>query len=460
MRIVRKDIDALHITIGLTLEPADYAQKFENELKKLKNQVQIKGFRKGMTPVSMIKKMYGKSALLDVINDTLQKSLFDYLDDEKLNYIGQPLPSKDEKAEIDLDVNDLKKEYQFSFDLGLVNDVDVVGVSESDAYTYYNVDIPNDVVEKEMFNIRKQMGKQITITDSIEDNDMLKIFAQELDGADVKEGGFEAEFSILTELIHDADIRKAFLAKKVGDVVDADVYLLEDKGREHIDKYLLKKPEGTETGDMYRMEIKEVSRIEPAELNGEFFEKLGKEEVTDEASFRSEIHDDIKSYYNSQATNFMNREIMDALVEKNTVELPEDFLKRYLKETNEKVTEEQIEMEFKAFTTNMRWMMIKGALIKRFEIKVSEEEIRKNMTDSVLQFMYRYGQLDPQFINSTVDKLMGDKEQVDKVYEEILADKIFDRIGNTIKKTDTNISYDDFSQKVKEMNERLNNLGA
>ena len=460
MRIVRKDIDALNITIELTLEPADYAPEFENQLKKLKNQAQIKGFRKGMTPISMLKKMYGKSVFSDVINDTLQKELFGYLDNEKLNYLGQPLPNRDENTIINLDVNDLKKEYTFSFDVGLVEEADITGASESDAYTYYNVRIPNDIVEKEMVGIRRQLGKQITVTDSIEDNDMLKLFAQELDGADVKEGGFEAEFSILTELIYDVDIRKDFLSKKAGDLVDADVYLLENKGREHIDKYLLKKPEGTVTGNMFRMEIKEVTRIEPAEYNQEFFDKLGREDVTDEAGFRNMVHDDIKSYYDGQAANYMNREIMDALIEKNKIDLPETFLKRYLRETNEQVTEEQVEKEFDAFATNMRWTMIKGALIKRFDVHVSDEEIRRSMTDSVLSFMYKYGQLDPHFIDSTVSRLMEDKEQVNKIYEELLAEKLFVRIGETVKKDNTDISYDDFSQKVKEMNERLNNLGA
>ncbi|MCZ2101744.1 MAG: hypothetical protein LC107_09420 [Chitinophagales bacterium] len=460
MRIVRKDIDALNATIELTLEPADYAQEFENQLKKVKNQVQIKGFRKGMTPISMVKKMYGKSVFSDLINDTLQKELFGYLDAEKLNYIGQPLPNAEQNTIVNLDINDLKKEYTFSFDLGLVQDVDVKGVDETDAYTWYDVNIPDYIVDKEVLAIRRQLGSQVKATDSIEENDMLLLKGIELDGDAPKESGYEAEFSILTELIPDEALKKEFLSKKAGDTVDANIYLLEDKPKEHIDKYLLKKSEDTQVGEMFRLTIEEVNRVEPAELNQEFYDRLGREAVTDEASYRKMVYDDIKSYYDGQASNYMNRDIMDALIEKNKIELPETFLKKYLKETNENVTEEQINSEFAGFATNMRWSMIKGELIKRFEIQVSEEEIKNNMVDSVLSFMYKYGQLDPSFIDSTVARLMEDKEQVNKVYEELLAEKLFVAIGLSIKKDITAISYDEFGQKVKELNERLNNLSV
>lgn len=456
MRIVRKDADALNVTVELTLEPADYVNKFENELKKYKNQAQIKGFRKGMTPISMIKKMYGKSVLSDVINEALQNGLYDYLDKEKLNYLGQPLPHKEDNTIVNLDVNDLK-EYTFSFDLGLVQEVEVKGISESDTYEYYNVDIPDSIVEKEMLGIRRQHGNQIKATDMIESNDMVKLEAQELDGNEIKEDGWKTEFSILVEMIPDKEIQEAFLTKKVDDEIDFDIYKLEDKEREHIDKYLLKKTEDVETGDLFRAKITEVSRIEPAELNQEFFEKIG-ENITDEAGFIAFVRQNIKTYYDDQATNYMNREIMDTLIESNEIELPEVFLKRYLKETNENVTDEQIETEFKAFAQNMRWSLMKAKIVKDFELQVEDAEIRNKMTSSVVSYMYRFGQMDYNFIDSTVDKLMEDKEQVNKIYEEILVDKMFDKIDNTIKKNLIDISYDDFVKKVADMNERLNIL--
>ena len=194
----------------------------------------------------------------------MQKELFGYLDAEKIKYIGQPLPNKEDNTIINLDINDKTKEYTFSFDLGLLPDFEVSGVNTTDTYIYYNVDIPNAIVEREMLAIQRQFGKQITVTEDIDRNDMLKLEAKELDGANIKEGGYETDFSILVELIHDKALQELFMTKKVGDELDVDVYKLEDKTRDHINKYILKLPEGVETGDMYRVKITEISRIEPA----------------------------------------------------------------------------------------------------------------------------------------------------------------------------------------------------
>lgn len=458
MRIVRKDADALNTTIELTIEPVDYANEFETRLKKLKSQAQIKGFRKGMTPVPMLKKMYGKSVFSDIINETIQKELFDYLDNEKLNYLGQPLPDKDENTIIDLDINNLNKEYTFKFDLGLVKKIEITGVSETDTYNLYNVEIPENIVNDEILNIRKQYGKQQLIEDGITEDDMVKMEASELDGDTIKNDGFAASFSILVNLIPDTDLKSTFLSKKVGDILDVDVYKLEDKSREHIDKYMLRKAENIETSDMFRAEITEVSRIIPAEMNQEFFDNLYNEAVTDEESFRKAVHDDIKRHYDIQAQNFMNRDIMDAILENNQVELPVAFLKRYLKESNDNISVEQIDEEFDVFAKNMQWTLIKGQLVKDMEIQVSEHEIRGHFQQSVVSYLYKYGNLDSRFIDSTVDRLMEDKDQVQKVYDELLADKLFNRIDLTVQKNMVDISYDDFNQKVKELNNRLNNL--
>ena len=160
MQIVRKETDPLHLTLELTLEPSDYAPKFESEIKKYKNQAQLKGFRKGMTPVSVIKKMYGKSILSDVINEAIQDKLFGYLDEQNLNYLGQPLPNRDENLVFNLDVNNLK-DYKFSFDLGLAPELDVKGVSETDEYNYFDVSIPDSIVEEEFMAARRRFGKRV-----------------------------------------------------------------------------------------------------------------------------------------------------------------------------------------------------------------------------------------------------------------------------------------------------------
>jgi trigger factor len=159
MQIVRKDIAPLHISLDITLEPSDYLPAVESELKKFKNQAQLKGFRKGKTPESVIKKMYGKSILADVINKTLQDKLFGYLDEEKINYLGQPLPDEDKNNITSLDINH-PSDYTFSFELGLSPDVVVKGASATDSYTFYDVTIADHLVDEELSAARRRMGER------------------------------------------------------------------------------------------------------------------------------------------------------------------------------------------------------------------------------------------------------------------------------------------------------------
>ncbi|MGB4957872.1 MAG: trigger factor family protein, partial [Saprospiraceae bacterium] len=239
MQITRKDIDSLTITLDLTLENQDYSPKFEAELKKYKNKAQLKGFRKGMTPISVIKKMYGKAILSDVINETLQDKLFGYLDEQKINYLGQPMPNRDENLVFDLDVNQAK-DYNFSFDLGLAPEVVVKGASASDEYSYYDVTIDEKTIDDEIAANRRRYGKRVEATDTIQKMDMVKLEAEELDGAAVKDGGWETEFSVLVDVIHDPKVKEEIQTLKLGDTITFDIYQLEDKDAAHINKYILK----------------------------------------------------------------------------------------------------------------------------------------------------------------------------------------------------------------------------
>lgn len=457
MQIVRKDADALNVTIDITLEPNDYAPKYESELKKYKNQAQLKGFRKGMTPISVIKKMYGKSILSDVINETLQTKLFGYIDEQKLNYLGQPLPNRDENFVFNLDVNNLQ-EYKFSFDLGLAPTLQIQGVSATDSYDCYEIDVEDAQVEKEFEALRRRYGTRVDVSDTIQNMDMVKLEAEELDGNVVKENGWKTEFSVLVDIIHDQDVKNEMLTKKLGDTITFDVYTLEDKDAAHIDKYILKKTEDQEVGNMFVAKIIEVSRIEPAILNEEFYQMFGDEAIVDEASLKALMKNDIKTHNAQQTNQYMNRDIMDALLEKNRVELPETFLKKYLKESNENVSDEVLEKEFDSFAKNMKWSLIKSQLAKDYGIEVKEDDLKRHFTNSVFSYMRNYGNMDYAIISKTVERLMEDKDQVNKAYEEIQADRIFANIDTIIQKNIIPISQESFTEKVKELNERLNNL--
>jgi len=458
MKIVRKDTDAINIKIELTLEASDYSGKFKSELKKVQNTAQLKGFRKGKTPDSVVKKMYGKSILLDVINNKLQESLSEYIKEQDFHYIGQPLPDRDENNIVDLDINNLK-EYTFSFDMGLVPNFEVAGVTNEDTYEMYDVEISDDMVQEEVDSARKRMGSQSDIDDKIELNDIITLESEELDGGVVKEGGWKTTFTVLVNMVKDEVVKEKILNSKKGDTINFDIYALEDKDEAHVKKYLLKLSgdEQQEVGKDFAGTVTNVSRIVPAELNEDFFASFGQEEIKDESSLKEVIKDDLKKFFDNQALQIMYTDIRDKMLSETQFELPNDFLKKYLKETNEGVSDEVLESEFDPFVKNLRWSLIKSKIASQYDIKIEDQDIRSHFFQRIFQYMRNQGMQDYSFMNSMTDQMMKDEKQVNQAYEEILTNRVFYHIGEAVGRNPISITAKDFESKVKELNSKMEN---
>lgn len=457
MQIVRRDADALNIKIQLTLEPVDYADKFKSEIQKLKNKVQIKGFRKGKTPEAVIRKMYGKSVLLDVINDTLLKNLTDYIQEQNFNYVGQPLPDKDENQITDLDINQLK-EYVFSFDMGLVPDFEIAGVSESDTYDYFDVDITDEMAVEEVESARKRMGTHSDVDDNIEENDIVTFEASELEGDALKIEGWKTTFSVLVNMVKDEDVRKQLLELRKDDTIRFDIYDLEAKDEAHVQKYLLHLPEDSdhEVGRMFEGKIIQVSRVLPAELTEDFFSSFGQEDIKDETSLTEFLKQDLKRFFDQQASQLMQRSIMNRIMESNDFDMPVDFLKKYLKATNEGVSDADLENEFEPFIKNLKWSLIKSKLAGIYGVKIEEQDIKNHFINKLFEYTRSQGMMDYGFIMEMADKMMKNEKQVNQAYEEILAHRILYQAGENVTKNTVSLSAQEFENKVKELNESSN----
>ena len=457
MKINKTDIDTLNSSISIEIAKEDYKEKFDSELNKYRSKAQLKGFRKGKTPIAYLKKMYGKGILAEAVNESLQKGLFDFIKEKELNILGDPLPSENQEM-VDFDPNDFKS-YTFTFDIGMSPDFDVKGVAATDSYPLFNIEVDKAVVDEELDVARKRQGTQKETKEQIEDKDILTLEAKELDGADLKKGGWDTGFTVMTELIGDDKLRAEVLKMKVGDSFDFDIYNIEkDKDEAHVKKYFLNldPEEEKEIGNMFRAKIAKVQRLEPAEMNQEFFDKyFGPDKASTEDEAREKIKEEIGKYYEGQAKSFMYRDMLEGLVEENQFPLPEAFLKRWLKATNEKVTEEDIDKQFSDFLKNLKWTLIRGELAKQYKVEVGPEEIKASFENQVKQYFGPYG-MDNAYVQQTIEKLMSDRNQVNKVYEELLSNKVFQKVEEEVQTVEEKISLDDFKQKVKEINERLN----
>jgi len=457
MKIQRNDADALNTTLSIEIEKGDYFPKYEEELKKYRSKAQLKGFRKGKTPLGFIKKMYGKSILAEAVNGSLQKGLFDYIKDNDLNVLGDPLPS--EKQDVfDFDTANLSS-YTFQFDLGMSPALEVKGASKEDTYDLYDITIGDKVIDEEIETAQKRQGKQDEITEDIELKDMLRIKALEIENGMLKEGGWETDFTLMVDLIGDEKVKKKVLTLKAGETFDFDIYNVEkDKDETHVRKYLLNLDdnEEKEIGRDFRGTIEKVLRLKPAALDQAFFDGyFGPDKVKSEEEARAAVKEEIDKYYVSQAKAFMYREMMDKLIEANQMELPEAFLKRWLKATNENLDDQKLEEQFPDFLKNLQWTLIRGELAKTHKVEVPPEAVKESIVKQVQQYFGQYG-MGADYIDQTVNRMLQDRNHVNKVYEELLSEKVFAVVGDEVKTKAKKIDLEDFKAKVKEMNDRVN----
>jgi len=458
MKIKFDKSDELTALLELEIEPSDYQKDFEEELKKYRAKAQMKGFRKGKTPLGFIKKMYGKSVLAEKINSKLQESIYDYLKEQNIDILGDPLPNEGQE-QLEFDEKNLKS-YTFKFDLGISPAFDVVGADDKATYEKTKVTITDDMIQDEVESYRKRAGEQKPTDTTIEENDLVKIQAEELDGDNPKQDGWASEFVISVDLAEE-DIKSTLLKLKNGDEFTFDINNLEkNRDEEYVRKYFLQVGEDDEDkdiGNMFKGKIIEVKRLELAEVNQAFFDKLfGEGEVKSKDELKAKIKKNLQGYFDKQSTSLMYREIMDRLVADNNIDLPEPFLKRWLKVTNEGTDEAKIEEEFSGFVDNLKWTLIKSKLSKELGVEVDPEELQAFLTEKVRGYFgnYGYAGADDSMIQQMVTNLSQDKQQVQSAYNEIEANKLFAAIGEKIQIAEKAISSDDFTRMVKSANDK------
>lgn len=423
--VVREEIDNLNSVLTITLEKAEVENKLKSELAKYREKAQMKGFRKGKTPDGMLRKLYGKGLLADIVNDSLQRQLYDHIIENKLEVLGQPLPSENH-PEVDLDPIQVT-DYIFKFDLGLAPEFEIKGLDASSVYEKYAVEISDERVEEELLKARKRFGKRIVSEAEIQAGDMLKLQLVELDGDSAKEGGIEHNFSLLLDNAEDGS-KAILLGHKVGDTLKMDVFALEkDRDEDFVRRYFLgleKEDEREINERVFQITIEEASRIEAAEMGEEFYNTyFGEGRVSNEEEAYVAIRKDYGQFFDQQANALLFRDLQEKLLEENQLPLPDAFLKRWVLASNENATVESVEKGFESFTKSLQWSLIRNKAARQFGIQVTEDDLKAYFANRVLS--YFGGQLnDMTLINGMVERLLQDEKQVDQAGDEVLLDKL------------------------------------
>lgn len=437
MNITKNSVDALNAIITIDLERADFETKVEDVLKNYKKSANIPGFRKGQVPMSLVKKQYGTAVLFEEVNKLLQDSLNTFLNEEKLEILGNPIPvAKD----IDWDAQTLS----FDFEIGLAPEFSVALDAVSNV-TKYTIVADEEMIEEQLEYIQNAYGKLVSKEKSEEGDNIRVTVANEEEGV-----SNETTFSI-------SDVRtktnqKKFIGKKVGDVVTISTKgLFEDEQKLvsvlNIDA---EKANGLEIEVSFTIE--EISTQEKAELNQELFDKLfGEGNVTSVEELKGKIKEDAEKQFASQADEKFSNDVIEALVENTKFDLPKEFLVKWLQTVGETpLTAEQAEEEYVKSEKGLRYQLIEGKMIAENNLQITFEEIKEYTSKLIKDQMAQFGQLEPSEddVTNIVSRVLSNQEEVKRISEQLMSEKTVALFAEKVKATAKEVSYKDFVKEA------------
>lgn len=452
--VSRENISLLNDKLTVTVTKEDYLDGFEKNLKQYAKQANIPGFRKGMVPAGMIRKMHGPALFADEVLRSVEKSLMNYLQTEKLDIFAQPLPGADNNIS-NMNMNE-PGDYTFTFEIGLKPEVSLDLAKWK--LTKYEVEVTDTMVDEEVDRFRQRLGKMSepeTVT--TEDNVLNVVFEVSDAKGNVAEGADKKENSLLVKYFTPAFQKKLMGLKKDDHVVLQLTKAFEEKEREWLIKDL-----GVDANDAaaldqhYKMSVVKVGLVEKRELNEEFFkEAFPQKEIKTEAEFRQAIKDEIAEQWSKQTTNFLHHELYHKFLDDVKMDFPEGFLKRWMETGGEKPkTTEEVEAEFPTFRNQLQWTLISDKIVRDNNLDVQPEELKAHMREQLMGYFggMNLGGENLGWLDSYVDRMMQDEQQIDGAYRRLITEKIFDWSATQVKTTNKSISADDFMKMQQEHN--------
>ncbi len=434
----------------MKLEKSDYLPSFEKALKEYSKKANIPGFRKGMVPSGLIKKMYGASLFTDEVLKSVDRELIGYLQKDRLDIFAQPLPVESDFRQ--LDVNN-PVDYTFHFEIGMKPAFELPDLSR-ESVTRYVVTVTEEMIDGEVTRLQNRYGNmKDEETVNREDNVLNLSFTPcEADG-NIPEGAVKKDNSILVKYFAE-NFRASWMGKKTGEAQVAQLKnAFEEKEREWIISDLGIKEDPAAADAWYKMELTKIGLLEKRELNEDFFNQLYPgQEVKTEADFRDKIKGEIQAYWNGQAANQINDQVFHRLVDHTTLSFPEGFLKKWVKTQGENPkTDEDVEKEFPKFLSQLKWTLISDKIVNDNGIQVSPDEIRNFAKQQLFSYMGNAQLSDDQpWVQDYVEKMMKDKKYVEDSYTRIQTQKIFEWAAKQVQPEDKAISAEDFTKMVEE----------
>jgi len=448
MTITQEKIDDLLSRINVNLKKEDYEPSVKKQIKTISKKAAIKGFRPGMVPLDMVKKMYGNSVLVEELNKILNEEVYKYISEHKIDIIASPIPASDQK--LDIDINGLK-DIDFAYELALAPQIDLTFIENSSDFNKYKIKIEDKMLDEEVLRVQKRFATY-EYPETVGETDVLTFSIEELnDDGSAKEGGQNTVSTLTVDLLKD-DAKTRVLPLKKQESFEYNVFELMDRDRESVAKNILNMSDLThlsEVGNKFKLTLNNITRSVPAVINEEFFVKVyGANGPKSIDEMRANIKADLEAYFEGSTDKVLVNEIYKAIIENANFPLPDEFLKRWIEVTNEKpFTSEEIDKEYPGFAKSLRWSLVQKKVIGEQNIEAGEEEVSQKVRMNVIQQLYGYGlkNIGEQWVEQFVQKQLADKKVVSQTREQLLEDKVLGYIKGKLKLTEQEVSFEEFN---------------
>ncbi len=444
MNVIREDVNSTSAILRVNIAPLDYETQVSNALEKARKQAKNPGFRPGHVPLALIKKQYGKGILIEEVNKAVSNALTTYFTNNKVEILGNPIPYSKEEVKGDFNA---PKDFEFAFEIGLAPTIKI-DAALKETFNYVKVNVDAKLIDQQVDDLRRRYGKLVA-SEEVGATDMILAQFTELntDGT-VKEQGIIHSSTISMEFVENAKAKKELTGKKIGDILTVNPADVSKGGKDTAALLGLKEEDLDNISDKFEMKINEIRHMELAELNQELFDKLfGEGVVSSEDALKERVKEDLDKMFSQDSDRLLTREVYEHLVEKTNVELPSDFLKRWIQASNEKpITLEEIEAQFEGYEKSMKWQLIQSHIFKANDIKVDQKEALE-FTKGLLVSQYaQYGIPAPEDkeLTTSAIQVLTNKEESARVYDMLAETKLTEYFKSTVKLSDKVVSYDEF----------------
>ena len=425
MNITKETIDELNARVTIKLAPADYQPLVERTLKEHARKAKMPGFRPGKVPVGVVKKMYGPSVLVDEVNKMLGNKLYEFIGNEKIDILGNPLPSEAVEPKADWEN---PADMEFTYDLGLAPKIDLE-LGKNFKFDHYVIEATDKDIENSLENISKRSGQMVE-HDTIADNDLVRVQWVELneDGT-IKEGGVLNVSSISLDNLTE-DVKKPLIGAKLGDVIKVNFRDFSSNETDMAAMLAVSKSDLATVNDLFKITIEKIQRLTPAELNEELFKKMYPDgSVTNLDEMKAKIKQDYADYFVKESDRKLKNDMVLSLLKNTKIELPDEFLKRWLLTVGEKkATKEEVDQEYPNYRDGLKWQLIENKIIRENDIKVSHDELKEGVREQLRQQFAYYGmqQADDEMMEDMVQKFMQRQEEVKKINDQLYDQKVME----------------------------------